>query len=49
VLKLGLSLSALDKNKEACGAYDLLKKDFPKASQEIARRVEAERKRLRCS
>ena len=48
-LKLGLSLSALNKNKEACGSYDLLKKDYPKAPQEITRRAEAERKRLRCS
>ena len=48
LLKLGLSLGALKKNKEACGAYDMLKKDYPKASQEIARRADAERKRLRC-
>lgn len=49
LLKLGLSLSALNKNKEACHSYDLLKKDFPKAPQEIARRAEAEKKRLRCN
>ena len=49
VLKLGLSLSALNKNKEACSSYDLLKKEYPKAPQEITRRAEAERKRLRCT
>ena len=49
VLKLGLSLAALNKNKEACSSFDLLKKDFPKAPQEITRRADAERKRLRCT
>lgn len=49
MLKLGLSLAAIKKVKEACGAYDMLKRDYPKASQEIMRRADAEKKRLRCT
>ncbi len=48
VLKLGLSLSALGKNKEACTSYVMLKNEYPKAPQEIMRRAESEQKRLRC-
>lgn len=48
VLKLGLSLSALGKNKEACTSYAMLKNEYPKAPQEIMRRAESEQKRLRC-
>jgi tol-pal system protein YbgF len=48
VLKLGLSLSALGKNKEACTSYTMLKNEYPKAPQEIMRRAESEQKRLRC-
>lgn len=48
VLKLGLSLSALGKNKEACTSYTMLKNEYPKAPQEILRRAESEQKRLRC-
>ncbi len=48
VLKLGLSLSALGKTKEACTSYTMLKNEYPKAPQEIMRRAESERKRLRC-
>lgn len=48
LLKLGLSLAALNKNKEACQSYSMLRSEFPKAPQEVAKRAEAERKRLRC-
>lgn len=48
LLKLGLSLSALHKNKEACQSYSMLKSEFPKAPQEVTKRAEAEQKRLRC-
>jgi tol-pal system protein YbgF len=48
VLKLGLSLSALGKTKEACTSYTMLKNEYPKAPQEIMRRAESEQKRLRC-
>jgi tol-pal system protein YbgF len=48
VLKLGLSLSALGKTKEACTSYTMLKNEYPKAPQEIVRRAESEQKRLRC-
>lgn len=49
LLKLGLSLGNLNKPKEACQSYALLKKDFPKAPAEILRRAEGEQKRLRCA
>jgi len=48
LLKLGLSLGNLNKPKEACQSYGLLKKDFPKAIEQV-RRAEGEMKRLRCS
>ena len=48
LLKLGLSLGNLNKNKEACQSYSMLKSEFPKAPQEVTRRAEAEQKRLRC-
>ncbi len=48
LLKLGLSLGSLKKNKEACQSYSMLKSEFPKAPQEVAKRAEAEQKRLRC-
>jgi tol-pal system protein YbgF len=48
VLKLGLSLGALGKTKEACTSYTMLKNEYPKAPQEIMRRAESEQKRLRC-
>jgi tol-pal system protein YbgF len=48
LLKLGLSLGNLNKTKEACQSYSLLKKDFPKAIEQV-RRADAEQKRLRCS
>jgi len=49
LLKLGLSLGQLNKTKEACQSYGMLKSEFPKAPQEVIRRAEAERKRLRCT
>ncbi len=49
LLKLGLSLGNLNKPKEACQSYALLKKDFPKAPAELLRRAEGEQKRLRCT
>lgn len=49
LLKLGLSLAALGKTKEACTSYGMLRSEFPKAPAEVTRRAEAEQKRLRCS
>lgn len=49
LLKLGLSLSQLNRTKEACQSYGMLRSEFPKAPQEVMRRAEAERKRLRCT
>lgn len=48
LLKLGLSLGNLNKPKEACQSYALLKKDFAKAVEQV-RRADGEMKRLRCS
>lgn len=48
LLKLGLSLAALKKTKEACQSYGMLKSEFPKAPQEVMRRAAAEQKHLRC-
>jgi len=48
LLKLGLSLGNLNKPKEACQSYALLKKDFPKAIEQV-RRADGEMKRLRCA
>lgn len=49
LLKLGLSLAALKKNKEACQSYSMLRSEFPKAPQEVTKRAEAEQRRLHCS
>jgi tol-pal system protein YbgF len=48
LLKLGMSLTNLDKKKEACATYDKLAKDFPDAASSIKQRIPAERKRAGC-
>jgi tol-pal system protein YbgF len=48
LLKLGMSLTNLDKKKEACATYDKLAKDFPDAASSIKQRLPAERKRAGC-
>mgnify|MGYP001388145498 CR=1 FL=1 len=48
LLKLGLSLSALQKGPEACVALDKLIREYPNADSYILRRAEQERGQLRC-
>jgi tol-pal system protein YbgF len=48
LLKLGLALNELGKQKEACTAYGQLIDRFPGASVAIKRRADAERKKLAC-
>jgi tol-pal system protein YbgF len=48
LLKLGMSLTNLEKKKEACATFDKLTKDFPDAASSIKQRLPAERKRAGC-
>lgn len=48
LLKLGMSLTNLDKKKEACATFDKLAKDFPAAASKFTR-LSAERKRAGCA
>ncbi len=48
LLKLGMSLTNLDKKKEACATFDKLSKDFPAAANNFTR-LSAERKRAGCA
>ncbi|MDX1484068.1 MAG: tol-pal system protein YbgF [Alphaproteobacteria bacterium] len=48
LLKLGMSLAAIDKNESACTTFTRLLKEFPKASPSVLSRARAQRKKLRC-
>jgi len=48
LLKLGMSLTNLDKKKEACATFDKLAKDFPNADATIKQRIPEQRKRAGC-
>lgn len=48
LLKLGMSLSKLDKNKDACASFAKLLEEFPKASSRILKKVVLERKNIGC-
>lgn len=48
LLKLGLSLAGLDKNKEACASFRELSRGFPNAPDAIRERAAQESKRLSC-
>ena len=48
LLKLGVSLGALDNKKDACVALKQLDTEFPDAPQTVKRRAEQERNRLAC-
>lgn len=48
LLNLGMSLARMKQTKEACTAFSRLLKNFPKASAGVKRRVQRERRRLRC-
>ncbi len=48
LLKLGMSLTSLDKKKEACATFDKLTKDFPGPAKEF-KNLPNERKRAGCA
>ncbi|CAK0778221.1 Cell division coordinator CpoB [uncultured Gammaproteobacteria bacterium] len=48
LFKLGMSLSALNRKKDACDAFGQFNSQFPDAAPSIKRRAEQERKRLSC-
>lgn len=48
LLKLGMSLTALDETSSACKTFDKLRSSFPKAPSRILRAAESEQKRLKC-
>lgn len=48
LLKLGMSLSNLDKKREACAAFDKLTKEFPDAPSTIHQVVSRERQKNSC-
>ena len=48
LLKLGMSLAAINKKTSACTTFKRLLKEFPKASRSIRSRGRAQRKKLRC-
>jgi tol-pal system protein YbgF len=49
LLKLGLSLAALDKKKEACASFRELNRAFPNAPGAVKERASEESKRLSCA
>lgn len=49
LLKLGLSLSALNKEKEACVAINKLLREYPDSPDHIRRRAEQEKRALSCT
>ncbi|EKE67509.1 tol-pal system protein YbgF [Oceanibaculum indicum] len=48
LLKLGLSLSNLNRKQDACVAFSELTKQYPNAAQSVKRRAELERQKLKC-
>lgn len=48
LFKVGLSLSRLDKNKEACVTFAKLRKDFPDLEASLGRLVDKETTKLNC-
>lgn len=48
LLKLGLSMSALNQTKEACAALGRIAKEYPTATDVTKRRAQSERDRLKC-
>lgn len=49
LLKLGLSLSGLDKKKEACASFREISRAFPNAPESVKEKAGQERKRLGCA
>lgn len=48
LLKLGMTMAQLKKKDEACGFLTLLPEQFPKASDTLKKRAEAEARKLAC-
>jgi len=48
LLKMAMSLSALDKKEDACGALTALKSKYPNASPTVRARADQERVKLKC-
>jgi TolA-binding protein len=48
LLKLGMSLTALNQKGDACKAYSRLQRDFPAPPQTIRERLTAEKQRAGC-
>ncbi len=48
LLKLGMSLAALDRTEDACITLDKLASEYPKSSASIKQRAQSERTRLKC-
>ena len=48
LLKLGMSLAGLDKNREACATFEKLLQDMPGAARNVRDRATLERERLAC-
>lgn len=48
LLKMGLSLSNLNRKNDACVAFSELTKQYPNAAQNVKRRAELERQKLKC-
>jgi len=48
LLKLAMSLGAMEKTQDACGALDALKAKYPSASATIRARADQERARMKC-
>ena len=48
LLKLGMSLSGMGKNEDACVAYKQLKSDYAGASSPVVKRTDTEMRRINC-
>jgi len=48
LLKLGMSLSALNQKETACSTFDELDRRFPDASQTVVQRVKVEKSKIKC-
>lgn len=48
LLKLGMTLTKLDQNKDACAVFDELRDRYPDAAQTLLRRADSERRRAGC-
>jgi len=49
LLKLGMSLKRMDKQREACATFDKLRADFPKMPAHLSKTLERERSGAKCN